>query len=612
MTADLQTNSKFSLKFRNLLPGLLSILPRLPSLLKVGKEMLNISMDEYNSVGRVLEKNAENYPDKTALLFEDLRFTHRALNEAINRYANYFHSIGMQKGDVAVILLENRPELVMLIGALSKIGAIASLINPNQRGKVLSHSINLTRGKVFIVGEEMLTPFKEIRKELALTEADRVYFLPDGSDRSAPDGYVDLSHKIKDTTSSNPSTTSQIKMSDPFAYVFTSGTTGMPKASVQINFRWIGAGNWFGHFNMALTPEDTMYIPLPFYHTNGLNVAWGAAAGTGTAIAIRRKFSASNFWKDTHKFNVTCFVYIGEVCRYLMNQPPRQDDRDNPVQKIVGNGLRPDIWKMFKDRFGIPYVYELYGAAEGNMIFTNLLNIDCCVGLCLTPFVIVKYDMDADHPIRGKNGFMEKVERGQAGLLIGEITNRSPFMGYTSKKETEKKIFRDVFKKGDIWFNTGDLIRDIGFKHAQFVDRLGDTFRWKGENVSTTEVEEIVNQVPGVEGCTVYGVPIPGTDGRAGMVSIVTVSMKDDLDKKKFSENLKNQLPSYAVPIFVRIKTEFETTATYKIKKTDLKSEGFNPETVSDPLYVMLPGETDYHPLTHEIYREILAGNYRF
>ncbi len=612
MSTDLQTGSKFSLKFRDLLPGLLSNMPRLPSLLKVGKEMLSISMDNFNSMGQIIERNAENYPDKNALLYENLKFTHKELNDAINRFANYFQSIGMKKGDVAIILLENRPELVMLIGALSKLGAIASLINPNQRGKVLCHSVNLTRGKVFVVGDEMLSPFEEIREELALTEEDRVYFLPDGSDKSAPDGYLDLTREIQNGSISNPSITSQMKMSDPFAYVFTSGTTGMPKASVQINFRWVGAGNWFGRFNMALTAEDTMYIPLPLYHTNGLNVAWGGAAGTGAAIAICRKFSAGNFWKDTRKFNNSCFVYIGEICRYLMNQPPLAGDRDNPIQKIVGNGLRPDIWKQFKDRFGIPYVYELYGAAEGNMIFTNLLNIDCCVGLCLTPFTIVKYDIDADRPVRGKNGFMEKVERGQAGLLIGEITKRSPFIGYTRKKETEKKILRDVFKKGDEWFNTGDLIRDIGFKHAQFVDRLGDTFRWKGENVSTTEVEEIVNQVEGVAGCTVYGVAIPGTDGRAGMVSILTDTMKDDLDKKKLSENLKKQLPSYAVPIFVRMKTDFQTTATHKIKKTDLKKEGFNPETVSDPLYVMLPGEKKYRELTNEIYKNIFDGNYRF
>ncbi len=612
MSIDVQSNAEFTLKFQNLLPSLISRLPRIPSIAKAAKDLMTTSMDQKNSVGMVIEKNAEIFSDKTALLYEDIRLTHKEFNEEVNRYTNFFQSKGVKKGDVVIVMLENRPELVMLIVAFAKLGAISSLINPNQRGKVLLHSINLTRGHIFIVGEEMLEPFEKIKADLYFTEKDKLYFLPDGSDTQTPSGYIDLPYEIKDSSTANPSTTAEIKIADPFAYVFTSGTTGLPKASIQINFRWIGAGNWFGRFNMELTPEDTMYIALPFYHTNGLHVAWGTAARTGAAIAIRRKFSVSNFWNDTRKFNATAFMYIGEVCRYLMNQPPSPDDGNNPVKKIVGNGLRPDIWKQFKERFDIPYVYELYGAAEGNMIFTNFFNIDCCVGLCLTPFAIVKYDIDADQPVRNAHGYMQKVNRGEAGLLLGKITERSPFVGYTSKKETEKKIYGDVFQKGDMWFNTGDLIRDIGFKHAQFVDRLGDTFRWKGENVSTTEVEEVVNQVKRVAGCTVYGVKIPGTEGRAGMVSIVTDTMEDDLDKNGLAKALRDTLPFYAVPYFIRVKTKFETTATFKIKKTDLKGEGFDPEKVADPLYIMLPGESEYIPLSDDIYKNIIDSKYKF
>jgi citronellyl-CoA synthetase len=295
-----------------------------------------------------------------------------------------------------------------------------------------------------------------------------------------------------------------------------------------------------------------------------------------------------------------------------MNQPPDPDDRKNPVKKIVGNGLRPEIWHNFKKRFGISTVYEFYGAAEGPLIFSNLLNLDCTVGCCLTPFAIVKYDIDTDEPIRDEKGFMQRVSPGESGLLLGVISEGIPFAGYTDKKETEKKVFRDVFEKGDTWFNFGDMLRNLGFKHAQFVDRLGDTFRWKGENVSTNEVEKVINTLPQVSQSTVYGVTIPGTDGRAGMVSIIPSKSIEDFDLKALADIVQQALPSYAVPKFVRFKKEFETTGTLKIKKTALRDEGFDPNRVTDPLYVLLPESSAYETLTAKLFDEILSGRYRF
>lgn len=600
------------LRFTDLLPGILRTLPRVPSLFKASYLMQTMSMDDYNSIGRVVETNAERYPDKLSLLYEDQTFTHKEFNKRVNKYAHFFHSKGLKKGDVVGIFVENRPELIMLITALSKLGVVSSLMNPKQKGKVLLHSINLTCKDVYVVGEEMLEAFEEIRPDLNITGDENTYYLPDGTNCNVPAGFQDLNSLIEPMPEENPDTTKHVKLSDPYAYVFTSGTTGLPKASVQLHFRWLGAGRWFALFNMGLTADDTMYIPLPMYHTNGLNVAWSSAAVVGGTIALRRKFSASNFLNDARKFNATAFVYIGEICRYLMNQPEQSNDSQNPIQKMVGNGLRPDIWKSFKKRFDIPFIYELYGAAEGSSIFTNFLNIDCSVGVCPTPYAIVKYDVDAGEPIRNEQGLLEKVEKGEPGLMLGKITAKSPFIGYTSKKETEKKVLRDVFKKGDMWFDTGDLLRDIGFRHAQFVDRLGDTFRWKGENVSTTEVEEIVNQMDGISGSTVYGVEIPGTEGRAGMVSVISENMNDDIDRNTLTQKLKEALPNYAVPIFLRVKTQFDTTVTYKIKKTDLKSEGFSPELIKDPLYVLLPGGSEYELLSPSLYQEILNGNYKF
>jgi acyl-CoA synthetase (AMP-forming)/AMP-acid ligase II len=369
---------------------------------------------------------------------------------------------------------------------------------------------------------------------------------------------------------------------------------------------------WFGKIVMNLKPTDVHYCPLPFCHTNGLNVAWGSAAGCGTALAMRRRFSASQFWADTRKFKANSFIYVGEVCRYLMNQPARPDDRDNPIEAMVGNGLRPDIWMAFKKRFGISKVYELYGAAEAPLIFSNLLNLDCTVGMCLTPFAIVEYDTDADEPVRDEDGFMKKVATGEAGLLVAEISERMPFVGYTEKEETERKIFRDVFDKGDAWFNCGDLVFNQGYKHIQFVDRLGDTFRWKGENVSTSEVEQVVNSLDQVDQSTAYGVLIPGTDGRAGMLAIIPSTGLEVFDLKTLADTVRKALPSYAVPKFVRFKEEFETTGTHKIKKKVLRDEGFDPHVVDDPLYVLLSEGDEYQPLTKELYKEIVEGRHRF
>ncbi|MCP4751319.1 MAG: long-chain-acyl-CoA synthetase [Proteobacteria bacterium] len=600
------------IRFRELVPGILSFLLRLPSAIKNVKAALKMQDDDRISLAGVLEENALKYSDKTALLCEDDRYTHREFNEAVNRHTHYFLSQEMKKGDSAIVLIENRPELLFVVGALAKIGVIASLINTNQRDKVLIHSIGLTKGRVFVVGEELVEAFEEVRPALELSGDETICYVADKGQRPRPEEYVDLAAAVGGLSTDNPPTSKEIMAKDPLCYIFTSGTTGLPKAAYLGNRRWIGAMYGAGKLIMNLTSDDVLYCTLPLFHTTAFCVGWPTAAGNGAALAIRRKFSASNFWKDTEKFQATAFVYIGELCRYLLNQPPGSNDANNPIRKMIGNGLRPDIWSEFKTRFDIKQIAELYGATEFGFAFINFFNIDNTIGMCLSTFAIVKYDIDLEQPIPDENGFLQKIDRGGTGLLLAEISDDVPFYGYTNKEATESKIRRDVFEKGDIWLDTGDLVRDQGYKHIQFADRLGDTFRWKGENVSTTEVEQIISSIPQVNQAAAFGVGIPGTDGKAGMVAIIPLGSVEDFDLKAVADALIKSLPSYAVPKFVRLKTEFETTPTFKVKKSVLRNDGFNPGDAKEPIFALLPGEKEYVPLTPELYKEIESGKYRY
>ena len=368
----------------------------------------------------------------------------------------------------------------------------------------------------------------------------------------------------------------------------------------------------FGQVIGELTPDDTMYVSLPLFHSNSQGAGCASAFGGGASLAISRKFSASRFWDEIRKYNATAFDYIGEVCRYLINQPPKPDDSNNPVRVVIGAGLRPELWKDFKERFSIEKIGEYYSATEAVGAFANILNFDCTVGYCFTPYAIVNYDHEEDKPVRNEGGFMERINLGESGLLLFEIAGSAVFRGYTDKKATEVKIFHNVFKEGDTWFNTGDLMRDIGNNHAQFVDRLGDTYRWKAHNISTSEVEKIINNFDQVLFSTVYGVQIPGTDGRAGMAAIVPSIAIEEFDLKGLGDNLKQNLPPYSVPIFLRFKSKLATTATFKLKKIKLKKDSFDFEKIDDPMYVLLPGESEYVPLIKEIYENIQNQKYEF
>ena len=567
-------------------------------------------------LGIALEKAVKRNPQGIALLFEDQSYSYRALNEWANQIAHYYLSLGAKKGDVIAVMVENRPELIATIVALAKIGVTIALVNTSQVGKVLAHSINLVNPIAVIAGEEVRAAIDEARPELKVPQ-DRFHWFADQETRkhagTAPKEYVNLAQQIDQFPKFNPSTTRTVTGKDGLFYIYTSGTTGLPKAVIFTHSRWTLAYGTYGHI-LNLGKDDVMYVTLPLYHATGVVVCWcGVIAGSAT-LAVRRKYSTSAFWKDVQKFNASAIGYVGELCRYLIDAPTTELDRAHRVTKMIGNGMRPNIWGKFKERFGVQEVLELYASSEGNVGFSNIFNFDNTVGFSPTPYAIVEFDKEKNELVRDKKGHCKKVKTGEVGLLIGKITSRSPFDGYTDPEKNKSVILKDVFTKGDSYFNTGDLVRDIGFRHAQFVDRLGDTFRWKGENVSTTEVENMVCEYHKIAEAVVYGVEIPNTNGRAGMAAITLVDGEElnEADLSAMVNVFKKYLPSYAIPVFLRVQAKVETTGTFKYQKNKLKEDAFNPAKTSERLLVLLPGATAYCDVNAEIFNNIQNYQYRF
>ena len=583
-----------------------------PFILRNRKKIFYSTEPVDDSIGRYLEANAVSYTDNEALIFEEQSWTYREYNEEVNRLANYLISLGIKKGDVFVVLMENRPEMLFCLGAAAKIGASASMINFNLSGKALHHCITIEPYKAIIIGEELVNKFEEVKADLSLAENFPLLWMPDKNREPVPNGYLDLKAIMAKATIENPVTTATVNSHDSFAFVFTSGTTGMPKAAYQYHRSWIKVGLFMGKFMLKITPQDRWYVCLPFFHTNPVKLAWGCAHQNGAAIVMTRKFSASRFWEDIRKYKITAFNYIGELCTYLVNAPEAADDKKHTLTRMVGNGMRPDVYSTFRDRFGIKQIIELYGASEYDLGFNNLFGLDGTVGFSFNKYALVKYDIDNDELVRDNQGFLVKVKKGEPGIVLGEAKNDVDITGYTSKEATEKKMIYGAFEKGDRWFNTGDMLRNIGFGHHEFVDRTGDTFRWKGENVSTMEVEKVANTFGQVEQSTAYGVKFGEGDGRIGMLSLLPNVALETFDLEQFGQLLVNSLPAYAVPRFLRLKTEFESTPTFKIKKNPLRDEGFDPGIISDPLFVILPGDDKFQPLTDPLFMEIMDGKFRF
>ncbi|MDP6977153.1 MAG: long-chain-acyl-CoA synthetase [Myxococcota bacterium] len=560
------------------------------------------------TVADVFEAAVEADPDHPALVMGDTTMTYAELDREANRVARWAQAQGIAMGDVVALLMENRPEFVVHWMGLAKIGAVTALINTNLSGHPLAHSLGVSKARHLILDKALDEHFATARDEVG---SDLEVWSSGGEIAGASDLDADRAGR---SGASLPSDVRRgLDSSDNLFYIYTSGTTGLPKAANFSHFR-------FGTVALAVTgitkvgPGDRMYVCLPLYHSAGGVMALGGAILNGATAVLARKFSASHFWEDCVRHDVTLFQYIGELCRYLLNAPEHPDERRHKIRLCVGNGLRGEVWEPFQERFGIPEIVEFYGATEGNVVFVNGDNKVGSIGRLprlvqkLQGMHLVKFDVENEEVVRGKHGFCLDCEIGEAGEAIGRITNVGRFEGYTDEKASEKKVLRDVFEKGDAYFRTGDLLRRDDEDYFYFVDRIGDTFRWKGENVSTGEVAEVLSLCAGVKEANVYGVTVEGADGRAGMASLVVA---DGFDIAQLHRQVAEQLASYSRPLFVRLGREIEITGTFKHRKVDAVKEGFDPEQIADPLYFLDAQAGAYLPLDAARYRAIQSGEIR-
>ncbi len=553
-----------------------------------------------------LEAAVDKWSSRQAMSFEGRTLTYGELDAMANRFAHWAQEHKIRRGETVAIFLPNRLEYLPIWFGLQKVGVASALINNQLIGPALAHCITISGAAHIIIDEETAEAFTTVKPLLSTPLNVWTLGLAQGGQR-------DLSQALKAVSALRPdrSARGDLTARDTALFIYTSGTTGLPKAARITHTRAQLYMRGFAGATGAVE-SDRIYVTLPLYHATGGLCGTGAALLNGGAVILRRKFSASAFWEDVAAERCTMFVYIGELCRYLANSPRDEAERSHVLRLAFGNGLRPDVWETLVTRFAVPNVLEFYGSTEGNV---SMFNFDGKLGaIGRAPAYLrksfnirlVKFDVDAEVVVRGPDGFCVECAPGEVGECLGEIKGdaRSSYTGYADKAASEKKILHDVFKAGDSYFATGDLMRQDADGYFYFVDRIGDTFRWKGENVSTGEVAGHLQAIPGVAEANVYGVAVEGADGRAGMAGLV---VEPEFDIKAFEEVVNRELPSYAQPVFVRILPAIETTGTFKYRKIDLVDEGFDPARFKGPVYYKDPNK-GYVKLTKPGHAKILAG----
>lgn len=552
---------------------------------------------------------ARKSPNKPFILFEEKTLTYQEVDSRSNQFANTFRiETSLKQGDVVALLMCNEPDFICVWLGLCKLGCQVAFLNVNIKAKSLLHCFQSCGSKTLVVGADLVSVVEDMWSDLK--KDNMVVWVVDHS--SPCEEFGSLLDKVQHMPAEQLSVIPTVDIMSTFLFIFTSGTTGLPKAA--------RVGHLKAIMSMAFlemcgaTSDDIIYITLPLYHMSASLLAIGGCISLGATCVLKKKFSASQFWKDCVKYDVTVVQYIGELCRYLMNHPTVPEERAHSVRLFAGSGLRSDVWKGFSERFGKIKIREGYGLTEASIGFLNYTDEVGPIGRAsyfnklFMPFELLKYDPQEYEPVRTDTGRCIRAKSGEAGILVTPLTVMNQFLGYAGNKvQSEKKVIKDVFKAGDVYFNTGDLLLRDQRDFLYFRDRIGDTFRWKGENVSTTEVSEVLGSLELIQEANVYGVTVPGNEGRAGMAAIV-IKQDHKLNGQKLFSHLLDTLPSYAWPRFIRVQTALDVTETFKQQKLKLVQEGFNPEIISDPLYFLdLPHKT-YIVLSVSLYKDIVSG----
>ncbi len=554
---------------------------------------------------------AERFGERQALISMNSALSYRELAAACHRYARWGLARGLSRDDTVCLVMANCPDYMAIWLGLSGIGATVALINTNLRGELLAHSLNLVAPRYVIAGASLSEAVRAVRPLLVPGVECWVCGEGGGDLPRLDEAVAGLpGEALRETEVRAPS------LEDRALCIYTSGTTGLPKAANVSHYRLMQWSHWFAGL-IDVQPEDRMYDCLPLYHSVGGVVATGATLVGGGAVVLRERFSASAFWKDVVAERCTLFQYIGELCRYLLASPPQEAESRHMLRLACGNGLRAEVWREFQQRFRIPQILEYYAATEGNFSLYNCEGRPGAIGRIppflahRVPVALVKFDIESAAPSRDASGRCIRCAPHEVGEALGQIVSANGatrFEGYTDDAASAKKILRDVFAAGDAWYRTGDLMRQDQQGFFYFVDRVGDTFRWKGENVSTTEIAGVIATCPGVADVAVYGVSVPGTEGRAGMAALVA---GEGFDLGELRRALLERLPDYARPLFIRIVTAIELTGTFKLRKQELALEGYDPARVRDALYIDDAASNAYVPLDGERHARLQAGMLR-
>lgn len=568
--------------------------------------------DRYTLADRIEEK-AASQGARTLLVYGNERLSYAEVDARANQVAHALHVRGLRCGDVCALAMENRLEFFVYWFGLAKLGVVTAVINTQVTGRPLIHALESTQARAVIVGEECLANF-------AVTEGrpdQPLYLVADVEKPAEADHRTFVSADITSEVAAASRVTfpregrAEVRAEETMLLIFTSGTTGLPKAARYSHMRWMSSGDVM-EVTLGVTPDDVFYCCLPLYHGAAATSVTSTALKAGASIVVRRKFSTREFWSDVRRNGITIVQYIGEICRYLLNAPPQPNDREHSLRCMLGAGLTMESWTRWIERFGEVDIYEGWGSTEANTAVINVDNVPGSVGRVpyweKSNFRLVRYDVETESHPRDENGRYILCKPGEVGEGIGYIVNHPDigagrFEGYTSPEATEKKILRNVFTEGDAFWSSGDLLRYDEDGYFYFVDRIGDTFRWKSENVSTAEVAEALADYPGMELLNIYGVKVPNHEGRAGMAAIV-MQPGHAFDPKAFYDLTEQRIPRYAAPQFVRVSAAADLTTTYKLRKVDLQRQGYDPRAFDDPLFVRDEKAGTYRPYSEEVLRD--------